>query len=48
MIATMGEVTGYRAIKYMHSKMISDPTGQLILRYLNALFKNSKTDIPFE
>jgi hypothetical protein len=31
MIATMGETTGYFAIKHMRSQMMSDPIGRQIL-----------------
>lgn len=34
MIATMGEVTGQYALKYMHQKMINDPVGRLILEWV--------------
>lgn len=34
MIATLGETTGYYALRKLHRQMISDPVGQQILRYV--------------
>jgi hypothetical protein len=34
MIAALGETTGYTALKRMHFRMLKDPVGQEILRYL--------------
>ena len=33
MIATMGETTGYLAIKYMRQQMMADPVGRQILEW---------------
>ena len=32
MIATLGEVTGHSALRKLHSKMLDDPEGRVILR----------------
>lgn len=35
MIATLGDVTAYKALKHIKQKMEEDPVGQQILQYVN-------------